>query len=364
MIFRVDLQAQYHAYRPEIDAAVARVLAGGRYTLGPEVEQFEREFAAYLNTPEVIGVADGTRAIVLALRALGVKPGAEVITTPFTAIPTIGAIIEAGAVPVLVDIDPNTYLIDLDQLVAAVTPRTQAVVPVHMFGNVVDIPALRERIGFDIFIIEDAAQAHGSRLGARLAGTMGDVGTFSFYPTKNLGGYGDGGAIVCRDPAIAHKLRLLRNHGMRDKDICDTPGTNSRLDELQAAILRAKLTHLDEMNAARAKLVSRYLESLPSNRFRPQKIPAGVVTYWHVFELRFNGDRDGLVKHLEKRAIQTNVYYVVPHHLQPALAYLGYRRGSLPNTEKLCAEAIALPLYPEMNEQIVHDVVGAIREFA
>ena len=260
MIFRVDLQAQYLAYRAEIDAAVARVLAGGRYTLGPEVEHFEREFASYLHAPEVIGVADGTRAIVLALRVLGVRPGAEVITTPFTAIPTIGAIIEAGAVPVLVDIDPDTYLIDLDQVAAAVTPRTQAVVPVHMFGNVVDIPALRERIGSDIFIIEDAAQAHGSRLGASFAGTMGDIGTFSFYPTKNLGGYGDGGAIVCRDPAIAHKLRMLRNHGMRDKDICDTPGTNSRLDELQAAILRVKLAHLDEMNAARARLVTRYLE--------------------------------------------------------------------------------------------------------
>jgi dTDP-4-amino-4,6-dideoxygalactose transaminase len=364
MIFRVDLQAQYLAYRAEIDAAVARVLAGGRYTLGPEVEHFEREFAAYLHAPEVIGVADGTRAIVLALRALGVKPGAEVITTPFTAIPTIGAIIEAGAVPVLVDIDPATYLIDLDRIAAAVTPKTEAVVPVHMFGNVVDIPALRERIGSDIFIIEDAAQAHGSRLGASFAGTMGDIGTFSFYPTKNLGGYGDGGAIVCRDSTIARKLRMLRNHGMQDKDICATTGTNSRLDELQAAILRVKLAHLDEMNAVRARLVTRYLESLPSNRFKPQKIPAGVVTNWHVFELRFNGDRDGLVKHLDRSGIQSNVYYVVPHHLQPALAHLGYGQGSLPKTEKVCAEAIALPLYPEMGEQIVRSVVGAIHAFA
>ena len=363
MIFRVDLQAQYVAYRAEIDAAVARVLAGGRYTLGPEVEHFEREFAAYLHTPEVIGVADGTRAIVLALRTLGVKPGAEVITTPFTAIPTIGAIIEAGAVPVLVDIDPDTYLIDLDQVASAITPKTEAVVPVHMFGNVVDIPALRERIGSGIFIIEDAAQAHGSRMGASFAGTMGDVGTFSFYPTKNLGGYGDGGAIVCGDSDIAHKLRMLRNHGMRDKDICDTPGTNSRLDELQAAILRVKLAHLDEMNTARARLVTQYLKSLPSNHFRPQKIPAGVVTNWHVFELRFNGDRDALVEHLETRDVQANVYYIVPHHLQPALAYLGYRKGSLPHTEKLCAEAIALPLYPEMPASVIDTVVRAIRQF-
>jgi dTDP-4-amino-4,6-dideoxygalactose transaminase len=339
------------------------VLSGGRYTLGPELEQFEREFARYLHVPDVIGVADGTRAIVLALRVLGVKPGAEVITTPFTAIPTIGAIIEAGAVPVLVDIDPDTYLVDLDRVAAAVTSKTRAVVPVHMFGNVVDILALRERIGPDIFIVEDAAQAHGSRLGASFAGTMGDIGTFSFYPTKNLGGYGDGGAIICRDPAIADRLRTLRNHGMRDKDICETPGTNSRLDELQAAILRAKLPHLDEMNAARARLVARYLEALPSNRFRPQKINDGVVTNWHIFEPRFNGDRDGLVKHMETRRIQTNVYYVVPHHLQPALAHLGYRKGSLPNTERVCNEVIALPLYPEMNGLVIDAVVSAIRDF-
>jgi dTDP-4-amino-4,6-dideoxygalactose transaminase len=363
MIFRVDLQAQYLAYRAEIDAAVARVFGSGRYTLGSELEQFEREFARYLHAPHVIGVADGTRAIVLALRVLGVKPGAEVITTPFTAIPTIGAIIEAGAVPVLVDIDPETYLVDLDQVAAAITPKTRAVVPVHMFGNVVDIPALRERVGQNIFIVEDAAQAHGSRLGASFAGTMGDIGTFSFYPTKNLGGYGDGGAIVCHDPAIAGRLRMLRNHGMRNKDICDTPGTNSRLDELQAAILRAKLAHLDEMNAARARLVARYLEVLPSDRFRPQKIPAGVVTNWHVFELRFRGDRDGLVRYLETRNIQCNVYYVIPHHLQPALVNLGYCQGSLPQTESVCREVIALPLYPEMPEQIVDDVVGVIHGF-
>ena len=363
MIYRVDLQAQYLAYRCEIDAAIARVLASGRYTLGAEVAHFEREFADYLGVPAVISVADGTHAIVLALQVLGVKPGAEVITTPFTAMPTIGAILETGAVPVLVDIDPDTFLIDLDQVAAAVTPKTKAVVPVHIFGNVVDIPALRKRIGSDIFIIEDAAQAHGSRLGSALAGTMGDLGTFSFYPTKNLGGYGDGGAIVCGDAALARRLRLMRNHGMRDKDVCEAPGTNSRLDELQAAILRAKLPHLESMNVARAKLVDRYLKVLPPDSFRPQKIPPDVSANWHVFELRFSGDRDGLVEHLAKRNIQTNVYYVVPHHLQPALAHLGYRVGSLPQVEQLCREVIALPLYPEMPARIVEDVTAEIHAF-
>ena len=363
MIYRVDLQAQYLVYRAEIDAAVARVLASGRYTLGPEVERFEREFADYLRVSEVVSVADGTRAIVLALRVLDVKPGDEVITTPFTAIPTIGAILEIGARPVLVDVDPETFLIDLDQVAAAVTPKTKAVLPVHIFGNVVDIPALRERIGPEIFIIEDAAQAHGSRLGSALAGSMGDLATFSFYPTKNLGGYGDGGAVVCGDASLARRLRMLRNHGMRDKDVCETPGTNSRLDELQAAILRAKLSHLDSMNAARAKLVELYLKALPVNRVRPQKIPAGVTTNWHLFELRFSGTRDALVDHLQKRNIQSNVYYVVPHHLQPALAHLGYRRGSLPRVEELCSQVIALPLYPEMPRHVIDEVAAAIHDF-
>ena len=212
MIYRVDLQAQYFAYRAEIDAAVARVLVSGRYTLGPEVERFEREFADYLRVPDVVSVADGTRAIVLALRVLDVKPGDEVITTPFTAMPTIGAILEIGARPVLVDIDPETFLIDVDQVAAAVTPKTKAVVPVHIFGNVLDIPALRQRIG--VPIIEDAAQAHGSCLGSALAGTMGDLATFSFYPTKNLGGYGDGGAIVCGDPMP----RAAASHAAQSRD--------------------------------------------------------------------------------------------------------------------------------------------------
>jgi dTDP-4-amino-4,6-dideoxygalactose transaminase len=363
MLFRVDLQAQYFAHREQIDAAVSRVLQSGRYTLGHELDHFEREFAEYLQVPEVVGVANGTQAIVLALQALGVCAGSEVITTAFTAIPTLGAILEAGAIPVLVDIDPDTYLIDLEAIVAAVTPKTKAVMPVHIFGNVFDVPALRARLRSDILIIEDAAQAHGSRLDKVYAGTMGDIATFSFYPTKNLGCCGDGGAIVCRDATIAAHLRVLRNHGMRDKDICATLGTNSRLDELQAAILRAKLPHLDAMNAARARLVARYLDVLPSNQFRSQKIAARVTTNWHVFELRFGGDRDLLVAHLETCGVQSNIYYVVPHHLQPALVHLGYGKGSLPQTERICEEVIALPLYPEMSDSVIDTVASAIRDF-
>jgi dTDP-4-amino-4,6-dideoxygalactose transaminase len=299
----------------------------------------------------------------LALRVAGVDRGAEVITTAFTAIPTIGAILEAGAVPVFVDIDADTYLIDLDHVAAAVTERTRAVVPVHIFGSVVDIPALRRRLSPEIAIIEDAAQAHGSRLGSAFAGTLGEFATFSFYPTKNLGGYGDGGAIVCKTEEVARRLRTLRNHGLVDKDTCVEPGANSRLDELQAAILRAKLPHLDAMNAERARIAQCYIAAFPPDRFQPQKIPAEVTSNWHVFQARFFGNRDGLIAHLDARGIQSNVYFVVPHHLQPAMAPLGYQRGSLPNTEKVCGEAIALPLYPEMPASDLEQVIEAIHAY-
>ena len=361
---RVDLQAQYLAHQEELDQAIARVLQSGRYTLGPEVAAFELEFANYLGVPEVVSVANGTSAIVLALRMLGVGPGDEVITTPFTAAPTIGAIAEAGAAPVLVDIDPETYLIDFDAVVGAVTPHSRAVVPVHIFGNVVDIPELRRRLDASIGIVEDAAQAHGSRLGEVHAGAMGDFGTFSFYPTKNLGGYGDGGAIASREPELSERLRSLRNHGQVDKDTWTMLGSNSRLDELQAAILRVKLNHLDQMNAARARLAARYMEVLPAARFQPQRIPARVSSNWHIFEARFDGDRDGLIAHLQRHGIQSNVYYVIPHHLQPALSHLGYRAGSLPSAETVCREAIALPLYPEMALETVDRVADVIHTFA
>jgi dTDP-4-amino-4,6-dideoxygalactose transaminase len=363
MIRRVDVLAQYRAVKEDVDAAVARVLASGHYTLGQELEAFEREFADYLGASAVVGVADGTRAIAMALRALGVNAGDEVITTAFTAIPTIGAIIECGARPVFVDIDPDTYLLDLDRVPAAITSRTRAIVPVHLFGNVVDIPRLRRLIPATIAIIEDAAQAHGSRLDGVKAGMFGDLATFSFYPTKNLGGYGDGGALVSPDGRFASDLKVIRNHGMIDKDTCRTPGINSRLDELQAAILRAKLPRLDAMNRARTARAQQYLAGLPAEMFRHQRISDNVQTNWHVFETCVLGDRDALVAFLDRRGIQTNVYYVIPHHLQPAFRNLGYKRGDLPNLERVCEQAIALPLYPEITPDVVQQVIGAIQDF-
>ena len=363
-VWRVDLAAQYQVYAREIEDAVARVLRSGRYVLGPEGEAFEREFAAYLRAPHVIGVSNGTSAITMALKALGVKAGSEVITTPFTAVPTIGAIIEAGAVPVFVDIDPDTWLIDCELAAAAINERTSAIVPVHMFGNVVDIPGLRRRLPRSLPIVEDAAQAHGSRLHDRMAGTLGDLATFSFYPTKNLGCYGDGGAIVANDHELAQRLRMMRNHGMQDKDTCLEAGTNSRLDELQAAILRAKLPHLDEMNAARQHLCQVYLERLPPDLFIPQRATAGAQVNIHLLQLRFRGKRDELAEFLASHGIQTNVYYAIPHHLQPAFARLGYRPGDLPEIERLCKESIALPLYPEMSLEVIERVTDAIRKFS
>jgi dTDP-4-amino-4,6-dideoxygalactose transaminase len=362
-IFRVDLRAQFEAHRADILEAVTRVLESGRYTLGEEVAAFEREFAAYLGASDAIGVADGTRAIVMALEVLGAGRGDEVITTPFTAMPTIGAILEVGATPVFADIDPDSYLIDLNQVAAKITPRTKAILPVHMFGNVVDIPKLCSVTG-KIPVVEDAAQAHGSSLRGRKVGTMGDFGTYSFYPTKNLGGYGDGGAIVTNRAADAATLRLRRNHGMADKDTCARPGINSRLDELQAAILRVKLRALDAMNAARAARVEQYMRGLPGDRFRHQKVTDGATSNWHIFQTRYLGDRDGLARHLEREGIQSNVYYAFPHHLQPAVSHLGYKRGNLPRAENLCAEVIALPLYPELATDIVDQVIDSIRRFA
>lgn len=362
MIFRVDLRAQYLAYQSEIDEAVLRTLRSGRYTLGPEVQAFEAELANYVGTATAVGVADGTRAIALILRCLDIGAGDEVITSPFTAIPTIGAIIETGARPVFVDIDLDTFLLDIEQVPKAVTPRTRAVLPVHMFGNVVDIPRLRSLVPPEIVIVEDAAQAHGSRLGNHSAGGLARAAAFSFYPTKNLGGYGDGGAITTDDEELAHRLRVSRNHGMADKDTCIFPGVNSRLDELQAAILRVKLPHLDAMNKARERIAHRYIEQLPA-RFRPQRVTPGATTNWHVFQCRFLGDRDRLVARLDETEVQTNIYYVIPHHRQPGLQAMGCCDVDLPNLERLCREAIALPMYPELEpatQDRIIEVISAV----
>lgn len=361
MIWRCDLLPQYEKYKEEIDAAIKRVLNSGRYTLAEEVHSFEEEYAAYLGVKYVVSVANATDGLTLSLKALDIGKGDEVITTAFTAIPTISAIIDAGATPVFADINPNTYLVSIDEICKKINKKTRATMPVHIFGNVVDIPRLISNC-VGIPVIEDAAQAHGSSIDGKKAGTMGIMGVYSFYPTKNLGAYGDGGAIATNDEGLAKKLRLLRMYGMIDKDHIVINGRNSRLDEMQAAILRVKLKYLDEMNLIRNGIANVYKDRLEKN-FSHQLIKPNVFSNYHVFNSRYLGNRDKLVEYLEQAGIQANVYYLLPHHLQEALKELGYQHGDLPNVEKVCSQAVALPFYPEIKEEVIKLVIDTIARF-
>jgi dTDP-4-amino-4,6-dideoxygalactose transaminase len=363
MIWRCDLVPQYEAYRDEIHEAIDRVLHSGRYILASEVAAFEREFADYLGVKHGVGVANATDGLTLTLMALGIKSGDEVITTPFTAIPTVSAIIDAGARPVFVDICADTFLMDYEKVAAAITPRTKAIMPVHIFGNVLDVPRLREVAGPAIPIIEDASQSHGSTFRGRQSGSMGDVSVFSFYPTKNLGAYGDGGMVITNSAELFDRLRLLRMYGMRDKDHIVINGVNSRLDELQAAILRVKLKHLDAMNRSRNAIASRYRKELRSDLFTHQHISDKVVSNYHVFVSKFRGDRAAFIQSMDALQIQTNIYYVVPLHLQEANRFLKYKRGDLPVAEALCEVAIALPLYPELPDATLSHIIQCINDW-
>jgi len=363
MIWRCDLVPQYEAYKEEIDTAIEKVLKTGRYILASEVKAFEDEFASYIGTGFGVGVANGTDALVLAMMVLNIGPGDEVITTPYTAVPTVSAIIDTGAKPVFVDICPDTFLIDLAKVKAAITDKTKAVIPVHIFGNVVDIPALREIVGTDIAIIEDACQAHGSALNGVKCGAMGDMSAFSFYPTKNLGGYGDGGIILTNKGEYAEKLKLLRMYGMVDYNHIVINGINSRLDEIQAAILRVKLKYLDDMNRKRNIIAERYRNELRVDLFEHQAIPDNVYSNYHVYVTKFKKDRNDFIRYLEQFEIQTNIYYLMPIHLQKANENLGIKQGVLPISEKVCSEVIALPLYPELKADTLDFIIDTINNY-
>ena len=362
-LWRCDLSAQYRKYQDEINTAIQRVLDSGRYTLADELSSFEDEFADYLGVRHAIGVGNATDGLILALKAFGIGPGDEVISTPFTAIPTISAIIATGARPVLVDIDEDNYLIDIAKIPDYITSKTKAVIPVHIFGNVFDVDALRKKIPDRVKIIEDAAQAHGSKINGKHAGTMGDVGVFSFYPTKNLGGYGDGGAIVTNNIDLDRQLKLMRMYGMTDKDHIIINGVNSRLDELQAAILRVKLQYLDEMNNSRNKIANEYKRRLDNNYFNFQKIAENIYCNYHVFTATLCDYRDSLIDYLTRYNIQSNIYYLIPLYLQEANQFLGYSIGDFPITEKLCKEIIALPFYPELTVHQQKRVTDTINKF-
>ncbi len=363
MIWRCDLSRQHAEYKEEVLAAIARVLDTGVYVLGPECRKFEEEFAAYIGTSQCVGVANATDGLTLALMTLGIGSGDEVITTPFTAIPTVSAIVDSGAKPVFVDIEPDTYLLNAEQALKAVTPRTKAVMPVHIFGNVFDAAALKKKLPAGIAVIEDAAQAHGASLSGVKAGALADIGVFSFYPTKNLGAYGDGGAIVMSNGDLAAKARKLRMFGIVDKDHIDSAGVNSRLDEVQAAILRIKLRHLDRMNQRRQVIAERYKKLLPHDIFRYQHLLENVVCNYHVFVAEVRERRDELIAYLATRDIQTNVYYPLPLSRQKALASLGYKDGDFPIAEELCRKIMAFPMYPEFPEDEQHLVIDAVNDF-
>ncbi len=359
----VDLQAAYDQWREELDSAVSTVMSSGWYILGEEVRQFEQEFATYLGLPHAIGVASGTDAILLALRAMGVGPGDEVITVSHTAVATIAAIELAGAKPVLIDVDPLTYTLDPFLIEQAITPHTKVILPVHLYGHPADMEMILEVArSHQLQVLEDCAQAHGAVYNGQKVGTLADAATFSFYPTKNLGAMGDGGAIVTHNPELAERLNLLRQYGWRERYVSDVAGYNSRLDELQAAVLRVRLRHLDEENLARRMGVQQYRQRLASVAItRPQEMRNCQHVY-HLFAIQ-SEHRDALQVYLRDKEIGTAVHYPVPVHLQPAYQRLGYAPGSLPVTERLAARTLSLPLYPQIPEQHIHNVAQAINEF-
>ena len=357
-----DLKKQYETIQSEIDAATARVLQSGWFILGPQVEAFENEFARYIGAQHGIGVGSGTEALHLALLAMGVGAGDEVITVPNTAVATVAAIELAGAQPVLVDVCVDSMTMDPASLEAAVTPRTRAIIPVHLFGQPAELePIIRIARQHKLAVLEDCAQAHGATYRGKRVGAIGDIAAFSFYPTKNLAAYGDGGMILTNDGQLAERVRLTRQYGWRERYESETRGLNSRLDELQAAILRVKLRHLDEWNQARRERAAIYTELLPNRHVRA---PAEMPYAKHVFHLYVvqTDRRAALAEFLKARGIGTAVHYPTPIHRQAAYGHLA-PEGALPVAERLAREILSLPLYPELPLADVRAVAAAIRDF-
>lgn len=364
----IDLQAQYASIRDRVREAVDRVFESQYFVMGPDVAALESEVARYCQTKEAIGCASGTDALVLALMALDLGPQDEVITTPFSFFATGSSIARLGSRPVFVDIDPLTYNLNVDLIPAAITPRTRAVLPVHLYGQCADMDrllALCESKG--IVLIEDAAQAIGAEHRGRRAGSMGKAGCFSFYPTKNLGAAGDAGIITTSDPDFAARVRRLRVHGGLTEYQHIEVGINSRLDSIQAAVLRAKLTYLDDWSNARAQKAQHYSHLLEGAKLNfqldPPFIKPGVRHIFHQYVIRVPNHRDALMEHLKARDIATKVYYPIPLHLQECFKYLGYKEGDFPESEKAARESFALPVYPEITAEQQEYVVNAIQDF-
>ncbi len=364
MIPYLDLKAQYHSIKSEIDKAVLSVLESTQFVLGPEVKAFEEEFAAYCQTSFAIGVNTGTSALHLALLAAGVGPGDEVITIPATFVATVAAIGYTGAKTVFVDVDPATYTMDPAKLAKAVTKKTKAIIPVHLYGQATDMdPILEIAKKNKITVIEDAAQAHGAEYKGRRLGSLGDLGCFSFYPGKNLGAYGEGGAVTTNNPQFTKTIRMLRDWGAEKKYHHELPGYNYRLEGMQGAILRVKLRHLEKWTEARRSLAALYTEKLKGAVVRtPQVLPQSRHVY-HIYAVQTDS-REVLGEKLLAQGIHTNIHYPIPAHLQKAYAGLGYKAGDFPVSESLSQKTLSLPLYAELSKSQVEEVAEAVREIA
>jgi dTDP-4-amino-4,6-dideoxygalactose transaminase len=387
----LDLRAQYESIRDEVRAAIDRVADSQHFILGPEVEALEKEVAEYSQCQFGIGVSSGSDALLVALMAIDLKPGDEVITTPYTFFATAGAVARLGGKPVFIDIDPATYNIDVAAIEAVITDRTRAIIPVHLYGQMADMdPIMEIAKRHNLCVIEDAAQAIGSEYKGRRAGSIGDLGCFSFFPSKNLGGFGDGGMVTTNDAGLADRVKLLRNHGYRPKYYNKVVGGNFRLDAIQAAVLRVKLKRLDRWTEGRQRNAARYRElfaqaelSIQPNVLaearRAERADgksvlddlAGVVLPTEVSDVRHiynqfvisSGRRNELLAFLKDRQIGTEIYYPVPMHLQECFAELGYRSGDFPESETAAVETLALPIYPEMTDKMMTRVVNSIADF-
>jgi dTDP-4-amino-4,6-dideoxygalactose transaminase len=359
----LDLQAQYAALRGEVLAAIDAVCSSSRFVLGPAAEDFERKFASYCQAQHCIGLNSGTSALHLALRLLGVGPGDEVITVPMTFVATAWAVSYVGATPVFVDIEPTTKTLNAELLSAAITPRTRAIVPVHLYGQPASMgPILSIAAEHGIPVVEDAAQAHGARYEGGRVGALGRVGCFSFYPGKNLGAYGEAGALVTNDPSLADQARMLRDHAQRERYRHETIGYNYRMDGVQGAVLSVKLPHLDAWNARRQKHALRYYELL----LDVPAIGLPVIgpdreSVYHLFVIELD-DRDRVAASLRERGIQTGLHYPIPVHLQPAYRKLGLKKGSFPVAELLAERCLSLPMFPELSDEQIEYIATSLIE--
>ncbi|MBI2099173.1 DegT/DnrJ/EryC1/StrS family aminotransferase [Candidatus Uhrbacteria bacterium] len=359
----VNLRAQYASLRGELDGAAQRVFLSGNFVLGPEVQKFENDFAAYCGTKYAVGVNSGTSALHLALLAMGCGPGAEVITQPNSFFATAEAVSLTGAKPVFVDVNPETHQLDASKLEEAITPVTKVVIPVHLFGAMGEMDKILDvarRHG--LLTLEDAAQAHGASFKGKKAGSWGDAAAFSFYPGKNLGAYGEGGAVVTSNGELAEAVRLLRDHGSKQKYIHEIIGFNMRLEALQGAILNIKLPHLDEWNEKRRELAKKFDAAFVGLPIETVKNTEGCVPVYHLYIIKTK-EREQLQAYLAERGVATGIHYPIPIHLQRAYAHLGLLPGSYPFAEKLSKEIVSLPIYPELGEPEQAHIIEKIRAF-